>query len=251
MIVINGRFARYGEIWFDEEPPAHSGVDILMYRLRSTPAASASCTPFMSLVSDVTAEPEALMAGFGRTNRYQIKRADSKDVLTTEFITTPAPHLDAFCAFYDGFAEQKNLPAAYRRGLDASAGAGQLVLSTASHADNVLVWHAYIRWAGTAALLHSASHFRAANGVDRAIVGRANRWLHWKDMLAFRATGVTRYDWGGMFEDETVPEQASINKFKRDFGGADRLLYNCTVATTIKGRVYLAAQRTLDRLKKD
>jgi len=32
--------------------------------------------------------------------------------------------------------------------------------------------------------------------------------------------GVQCYDWGGMFEDESTPERAGINRFKRDFGGS-------------------------------
>ena len=34
MIRINGRGAVYGEVWYDEETPSDSGVDIVLYRQR-------------------------------------------------------------------------------------------------------------------------------------------------------------------------------------------------------------------------
>ena len=245
MITIKGRFATYGELWFDEDPPDRASVDILMFRLRRQPLAGGVCDPFLSLVSDLTVAPEALMASFGGTNRYKIKRADSKDGLTAEFLPNAAPHLDAFIDFYDDFARRKKLQQAYRRGLEAACEAGRLVLSTASCNGERLVWHAYIRSGDTAALLHSASHFRDKDGADRALVARANRWLHWRDMLAFKAADVRTYDWGGIFEDETAPEQASINSFKREFGGARVQAFNCTTVCSLKGRVYVAVRKTI------
>lgn len=248
MITIRGRFSTYGEIWFDEDPPPEANVDILIFRSRPTPLDSAECAPFQSLVSDLTPEPDVLMSRFGGTNRYKVKRAESKDELTFEFMTEAAPPLDEFCSFYDDFAAQKKLPASYRRGLEAACAARQLVLTSASRGAGRVVWHAYVRSQSTAALLHSASHFRDKEGIDRALVGRANRWLHWKDMLAFKAIGIARYDWGGMFDDESVAEQASVNNFKREFGGVPVQTYNCTLAQTLRGRTYTVIRSIVDRL---
>jgi len=61
-------------------------------------------------------------------------------------------------------------------------------------------------------------------------------------MLRFKETGIQRYDWGGLFEDESTPERAGINNFKRDFGGQQERIYDCTVPVTIKGRIYLAVR---------
>ena len=249
MITIKGRFGTYGEIWFDEEPPRLGNVDVLMFRMRPEPLDNVACAPFLSLVSDLTPDGDVMMAYFGGTNRYKIKRADAKDGLAFEFMTDTTPHLGAFCAFYDDFAEQKKLPPAYRRGLAATSEAGQLVLSSASRRGQRIVWHAYIRSGTTAALLHSASHFRDdKEGADRALVGRANRWLHWKDMLTFKTMGVARYDWGGMFDDESVAAHASVNNFKREFGGAPVQSYNCTVPRSVRGRAYTAMRSLIERL---
>jgi hypothetical protein len=249
MITIKGRFLTYGELWFDEAPPAQPVVDIIRFRLRPAPVDVNACSLFLSLVSDLSVDDGTIMASFGSTNRYKVKRADSKDGLNAEFMPQPKAHLEEFCRFYDAFAQQKTLEASYRRGLLASWSAGKLVLTAASREGERIVWHAYIRSGTSAALLHSASHFRGKDSAGRALVGRANRWLHWRDMLAFKEAGVVSYDWGGMFEDESVPEQASINAFKREFGGRAHRAYDCAMPVSIKGRAYLTLRRSLERLK--
>ena len=248
MIRIEGRVATYGEVWFDEEVPENPDVDVLLYKQRPQPIVDQPASAFITLVNDLFVDDASLMAGFGSTNRYKIKRADTKDALEAEFIAEPKPEIAGFCDFYDAFARLKKLQPSYRRGLTAAAQARQLVL-TAARRDGVrLVWHAYILQGRTAALLYSASHFREKAVGDRAVLGRANRWLHWRDMLGLRKVGILHYDWGGLFEDETVAEHAGINQFKYDFGGRREVTYNCTVGLTIKGRCFLSVQKTLQRL---
>lgn len=239
MIRINGRAAVYGEVWYDEEPPDDSGVDIVLYRQREAPIADAQTTPFPSLVTDLADGEDAIGAGFGKDCRYKIRRAEAKDGLRMEFITDPESRLDEFRAFYDAFARQKSLEPSDHQWLVAACKARQLALSSASQNGEALVWHAHVMFGNTAGLLYSGSYFRNKENDYRALVGRANRWLHWRDMLRFKEMGIKRYNWGGMFEDESVPERAGINKFKRDFGGRQVRSYNCTVPVTLRGRLYL------------
>ena len=246
MITIKGRFATYGEIWFDEEPPPAPDVDVLTFRGRPEPLEGEGWLPFLTLVHDLSDDPERLMATFDPTVRNEIRRADAKDALGAELITAPRRELDAFCAFYDEFARQKSLAPAYRRGLESMCDAGRLMLSRARCNGRTLVWHAYVVSGGTAALLHSASHFRNMSNAARARVARANRWLHWRDMLAFKEMGLATYDWGGLFEDEAAPAHASVNSFKRRFGGRPHRAYTCVTLLTMKGRAYRAGCRLVE-----
>ncbi|MDB5924053.1 MAG: uncharacterized protein JWN13_2989, partial [Betaproteobacteria bacterium] len=232
MIHIRGRFATYGELWFDEQPPGAARVDVLMFRQRSSPLAGRVCLPFLSLVNDLSAAEQTLMAGLGKTNRYKIKRAASKDELSAEWLADPQAQLDSFVDFYDEFAREKGLQAAYRRGLDAACASGHLVLSHASKDTRTLVWHAYMTHGQKIALLHSASLLRGVKNGDRALLARANRWLHWCDMLHFKEAGLRLYDWGGLCAVESNPARAGINRFKREFGGQPVCTYNCSVAVT-------------------
>jgi hypothetical protein len=250
VIRIEGRVVTYGELWFGEELDHSSAVDVLICRQRPAPMHNKACQPTSTLVSDLTADETEMLRRFGSTTRYEINRAQNKDSLDARVLSPLASAVTAFLDFYDRFAQQKSLPRAYRRELFAASAAQQLVLTQASCADEVLVWHAYIVWRTSAALLYSASHFRNTSGAQRALVGRANRWLHWKDMLHFKEMGFQRYDWGGLFDDESSADRAGINGFKRDFGGERVAAYNCTTPLTLKGRLYLAARAVSDRIQR-
>jgi hypothetical protein len=239
MIRINGRGAAYGEVWYDEEPPRDSGVDIFLYRQRNAPIADARSTPFLSLVTDLSGAEDAIMEKFGKDCRYKIRRAETKDGLRMEFVPDPESRLDEFRAFFDAFARQKSLAPSDPQWLLAACKARQLALSSASQNGEALVWHAHVMFGKTAGLKHSGSYFRNRGNDYRALVGRANRWLHWRDMLRFKEMGIQRYDWGGLFEDESTPERAGINNFKRDFGGQQERTYDCTVPVTVRGRIYI------------
>ncbi|MEO8156423.1 MAG: hypothetical protein ABI648_01410 [Betaproteobacteria bacterium] len=239
MIRIEGTGAIYGEVWYDEEPPRNSGVDIVRYRCRHAAIANARHSPFLSLVTDLCAEANAIADQFGKDCRYKVRRADTKDELDTEFILEPENRLDEFGEFFDTFARQKGHEACDRQWLRAACKARQLVLTTATRHGEALVWHAYVIAGNSTWLQYTGSCFRNRESDYRALVGRANRWLHWKDMLRFKELGMLRYDWGGMFEDESTPDRAGINEFKRTFGGRLARTYDCTVPVTLKGRIYL------------
>jgi lipid II:glycine glycyltransferase (peptidoglycan interpeptide bridge formation enzyme) len=205
----------------------------------------------MSLANDLTLASESIIAAFGNTNRYKIKRAASRDGLTSYYPDDPRARLAEFIAFYDTFASQKGLAPAYRRGLFAACAAGQLILTYACRDDMKLVWHAYITHGHKVGLFHSASLFRTVENADRAVIARANRWLHWRDMLHFKSKGLRTYDWGGLFADESVAERAGINNFKREFGGEAVCTYDYSVALTLRGHAYMALRNARERWHRD
>jgi hypothetical protein len=249
MIRYKGRAAVYGEVWYDEELPPDSGVDIVVYRQKAAPIAGARATPFLSLVIDLSPRETAIMEGFGKDCRYKIRRAESKDGLHMAFISDPENRLHEFCAFYDAFARQKSLPPSDRQWLIAACEARQLVLTSASRSGEILVWHAFLVSGKAAWLQYTGSCFRDRDNEYRAVVGRANRWLHWQEMRRFKALGITRYDWGGLFEDESAPERAGINRFKKEFGGEPVRSYDCTVPLTPRGRIWLPLRAIWRRRK--
>ena len=247
MIRIHGRAVVYGELWFDEAPPSDAGVDILVYRYRSEPIVNTRSSPLHSLRTDLAPPDEAIVARFEESCRRQIRRAARDDGLRYELIAEPARKLDEFAEFYDVFARQKGLWLADRHWLSRAVEARQLALSCVSRDGEQLVWHAHLTAGRTAQLAHSVSLFRDTDADRRSLVARANRWLHWQDMLAFKAAGAVHYDWGGMFADESTAERAGINRFKRTFGGAPVLAYECSVPITLRGRLWVTLRGALRR----
>ena len=247
MIRIQGRTVRYGELWLDEPRPADPGVDVLVYRYCSAPIADAHNSPLHSLRTDLTPPDRDIFARFDETCRRQIRRADRVDALEYVPSAEPAADLEEFAGFYDVFARQKGLWPADRHWLTRAAEAGQLALSRVVRNGETLVWHAHLLAGSSAQLAHSASWYREADGDHRSLVARANRWLHWQDMLAFKAAELRYYDWGGMFPDESTAERAGINRFKRTFGGTAVLTYEGSVPVTLRGRVWLTVRTALGR----
>jgi hypothetical protein len=239
MIRTRGRGVVYGEVWYDEVPGDTTGVDILVYRQRPTPLDDARSRPSVSLFTDLSADARTIAAAFDTTCRYHIRRAGKTDALETEFIDEPEIRLEEFRAFYDAFALQKAIWRADMDWLVAASRARQLVLSVASRDSEPLVWHAYVMSGDTAGMQYSCSCYRGRDAKYRSRVARANRWLHWRDMLQFKQRGVARYDWGGLFSDEWTPERAGINKFKRSFGPKALQRFECTRPITLRGRIWL------------
>lgn len=65
---------------------------------------------------------------------------------------------------------------------------------------------------------------RTKNIQLRALIGRANRHLHYADMLYFKNLGFEQYDFGG-YDDHNIddPKKIGINRFKNSFNG--KLVY--------------------------
>jgi hypothetical protein len=240
VIRIQARAVTYGEVWFDETPPADADIDVLVHRHCSTPIPRVRTETLQSLRTDLGRPVNEIVSAFAATCRREIRRADSRDGLYHELMPKAADRLEEFMSFYDEFATQKGIWLADRRWLSRAAAAHQLILSHSSRGRTQLVWHAYLCIGATAILMHSASWFRGKDSRDRSLVGRANRWLHWQDMLSFKQAGIRYYDWGGMFRDESTPDRAGINQFKRMFGGRPVQTYECTVPLNARGRIWLA-----------
>lgn len=238
MIRTKGKGVTYGELWFDEEPQAPL-PDILICRQRSQPWRDGHNREFMTLLIDLTQEETTLLDAFGKDNRYKIRRAHTRDGGTVTFIENPVHELDAFSKFYDQFAASKNLTPVNRQWLRAAASGGHLCLTRAAQAGETRVWHGYVVSSDRARLIFSASLYRGATSDVQATIGRVNAWLHWQDMLEFKRRGYRLYDFGGLFSDESSSAAQGINRFKQQFGGIRACNFDCTVALTWKGRLYL------------
>jgi hypothetical protein len=249
MIVYGTGWLRRGKVWFDDQP-TETKVDLIRYVHRREPLIGAQNREVYTIVTDLMKSPEDLLAGMTKDTRYEIRRAADKDKVTYRCwsveMTDP---LAQFVEFYDSVAAHKNIPAAPASYLKVLARAGVLDLSTAldSNGSN-LVWHAYYRGPRRVQLLHSGSIFRGSNDSSfRNLIGRANRYLHWQDMLRFKAAGVTVYDLGGWYAGNSHQEFLRVNQFKQEFGGRVVCEFNCRQLITIKARLADALVNSLRR----
>src|SRR5208283_2332071 len=226
---------RITDFYFDEQVWTQD-ADIVRYNHWSTAIPNAACRQQHTIVIDLTKDDEALLSAMHKKLRYDLRRAAAENLSYKMWCQPCGGVLDGFCRFYDSFALSKSLAKMSRRRLQALARADSLVLTEAKLRDRDLVWHAYIRTGARVRLLHSASLYRSFDSTGlRQTAGRANRWLHWKDIASFKTEGLRVLDLGGWYAGSHDQEKQRINNFKEEFGGSIVTDYQCTSASTVQG----------------
>lgn len=252
MIVYSSRFLTRGEVWYDEEPADTHLLDWMLYNLRSNPAPGTRWRYSHNYVIDLTQTTEQLLKRLNEDTAYKIRRARDRDKIVCEECDSRDPRvLDRFEAMYNQFAAVKGLSPLDRARMNAMAAADALDLSVAKDPQgNALVYHANYRNHERATELHLPSLYRkASESATRNLIGRANRFLTWSDMLRYKEQGLKSFDFGGWYAGTTDQALLRINEFKRGFGGQVVREYECEQILSLKGWVVLNAAKLLKRIK--
>lgn len=194
--------------------------DILLPSLYSDYIGSSYCCMKKEMkhtvIIDLTLSEDELLQGCKSNTRNEIRRAIRED-----FFFEKVESIDEFVGFYNNFASEKNLP---RVNAQEFIEYGDKVAFYKAGVNGVtLSMHASTLDPDTkiSALLYSAS-IRLGEGVDRKNVGFANRFLHYKEFLAFKSMGYESYDFTGVCIDPNDKERYSIGQFKLSFGGQEK-----------------------------
>jgi hypothetical protein len=136
--------------------------------------------------------------------------------------------------------------------LQAMSRDGLVQLTQARDAEGlVLAWHCLLCHprSGIVQLssLVSLQH-HAEDKARAAAMGRANRWLFYREFLHYRELGVRIYDFNGWYAGVEDEKRLRINQFKEGFGGGIRYGFDCQRPVTLRGRVYLLLQAIRRRL---
>ena len=205
----------YSQKWFARDPSPTDVFNIVIYYqyLGKKGPALFLRRPFTAAQIDLGREVEAIQAEMQKNVRYKIRRAE-KEGIQWEVGVDPQD----FTSFHEAFAHKKGI-----EGVDLpriiSFGSA-IVLSRVVFNGQVLAQHAHLvdRQESRARMLYSSSaRFETA---DAALVGRANCWCHWREMLHFREGGIRTYDLGGIAVNTKDPTLQGINDFKLGFGGS-------------------------------
>jgi lipid II:glycine glycyltransferase (peptidoglycan interpeptide bridge formation enzyme) len=170
--------------------------------------------PFLTPLVDLCRESDGLLQSYAKNTRYEIRRARAEGVSCGL-----EDDLARFVEFYNSFAATKDLSGLNLRELQHYA--SHLLVTKATREGNVLAMHSYLLdpQEKRARLLHSASLFRTTlTSEDSQRSGRANRLLHYQDMLHCRELGMGEMDLGGYHRSSDLA-LLSVNKFKESFGG--------------------------------
>ncbi|WP_371363043.1 hypothetical protein SRRS_40320 [Sporomusa rhizae] len=242
MLDFKTRFVNYQEMWFGMENVGET-LDFIRLFQSNCPINKSYWYPFYTLIINLNDQLENLFSEIKKGTRYEIKRAQTSDNLRYAFWcgSDVLMVMDEFFDFYDDFSKQKGLISINREWARKYAKEGFLNISRVSDCDDRnLVWHTYYADKKRARLLHSASLFRNFNDArERQLVGRANRFHHWQDILTLKEMNYSLYDFGGWYHGEEDTAKLQINRFKEEFGGKLVQNYNCDIGLSMKGKLYL------------
>ncbi len=183
-----------------------------------------------------------------RDTRRQIRRAQEDDIKASYYNSAALNKIPELIKemgdAYETMFKHKNRKVRFNYDLIAAyIKHCVLMISTAGFCGHNIVFHSYIVSKEAVRALHSVSVFRDGQ-IDPRVAGRANKYLHYQDMLYFKDQGVIYYDWGGISSFE---EPTGIDRFKMEFGG-ERFSYS----NIISGQSILGKSAVLiRRIKKE
>ena len=210
---------KYKRIWFPSSVPKLGLFDFVSLR-QCKKEIEENINPkgwvkidFTTLHNNLLEDADVLFSKIAKNTKYKINRA------MKEGVETGKASLEEFLPFFNDFAPTRNLKKLTRNNLKAYKDA--LIITKTFQNETVFAMHAYVvdKEEGRARLLYSATVNRDTSSIDLNMVGRANRLLHWKDMLMFKDLGLSIYDWGGIAGDPEAKETAGIDSFKMAYRG--------------------------------
>lgn len=205
--------------------------------------------PAQSLECVLTCPEDEIIGRMRKNTRYEIQRAIKRDKLHTVAITNLSEDdITEYVAYYDQFADSKKMHHINRPRVRALAEQGMYAITKCrDNEGNILAEHAYYldKKEKKIMLATSASMFRESKDSEyRNLIGRANRMLHYKDILTFKGFGYEIYDYGGIGDDND--ELRTIAAFKLGFGG-DVRTYDASFTLHLKEQKLI--DEKIDRLQ--
>jgi hypothetical protein len=203
----------YRQHWFAREPRQGWGLTTLRQYLGTSPGFPFFKQTQHTLLIDLAQDDETLQTAMSKNMRSQLRKAENDG-----FVWEPSTDLEEFRGLFNAFAADKGLKALSTGVLEAER--AFLFIAKVTFEGKPLVAHAYLvdRDESRARFLYGAT-VRLAEGVDANLVGRANRWAHWREMQEFRSQGLGTFDFGGYALNTKDAQKQGINQFKEAFGG--------------------------------
>lgn len=201
-----------------------------------------------TLITDLRLPDEKILQQFSQTIRYEIKRSLTDNILM-QFYT----HKDLRNNFslvvdfkntfmnYCDICNNQSLKKVYDEQKIKSYIDNECILLSKAQFSNGKVYHLYVYDKNDALLVYSASDYRK-NEIDRNLAGRANKLLHYKDMLYLKFEGLSYYDWGNV---ASFDSPNGIDKFKMSFGGARKKVYSYFVGNSLLGKFLVFSKKIL------
>ncbi len=242
------RIIKIRDFWFEDarQNEQEKGADYVQYHdmamIMNDKSSLVMEYTTQTIVNDIRDDMEEIIMKFKRISRSQIKEAQKEGCTSVFYYGNEMKEkkdvLKKINYGRTSIFDSKGLKdiSKYNEMLSA-AKEGMLAVSIGKlPTGKECVYHVYIVGNGIARLLHSVSMFRDYESSDeRNAVGRANRNLHYEDMINLKKLKVDVYDWGGYSESEKFK---SISRFKASFGGEVKEIHRYIFAVSFIGKLF-------------
>lgn len=250
--MINVTYKKYGlminAIWFcgdvNEIEKQNKADFIFLHGIRNNVMANSFVSSQYTLITDLKESKENIFKRIDKNCRYEINRAEKEATecivfKADDFKNDPAI-LDIFKGEYDNFTRLKGIQNTYNACAMEQYIENNNVILTKAFKNNVnYAQHIYLCDKENARLLHSVSNFRIKE-LDHNLVGRANKYLHWNDILYLQEHKFKTLDWGGV---SSVISPNGVDKFKKEFKGHLDEYYNVIIGNSLLGRAAILIKK--------
>ena len=204
---------------------------------------------------DLTETEENILKRFRPTTRNEIKRNINKDdVKYTCEAVLDEKRIANFSSNLSKFTHKKNFHKGYRTSeeylVDQIKNFKQNALLTiVSKGGITLAEHLYFIDNNRARYMYGISYRLDENiDIDRNVIGRSNRGLHWFDMKEMKSRGVKIYDFGGISLYTDDAGLINVKRFKEGFSKNRVFEYSGNIPVSLRGKLGLFVKTFLDRL---
>lgn len=235
------KFIKAQNVWFNSKTTIDKNADIVFYNQSDLNINKKfNVKPFVTLLVELNLDENNIFERFAKSVRYEINRAIQKDNLTINYYYKEFSEtvLQQFINCYNDFAVEREKEKISGIEFEYYYKNNQLAITTISSNTDILIWHTYIIAEETARLKTSNSIFINQSNETKNLIGRANKLLHWKDILYFKNLNLKYYDFGGWYVGNDDKKLVGINKFKESFGGYKATSYNYVKLVSIKGKLF-------------
>jgi hypothetical protein len=251
------KIIKIAEIWYNSQEKPEQKHDVFKYKFVDQKHKNAVFVEERYTILIDLKEPEGILfANIGKNTRYKINRARERDgVLCNTFLEVNERNekkMAQYIHYFNEFSSTKDRSSINYSDIEQFYNSGTLCIRYASDADksNIYAMHAYVISDGCARLHQSSSHFRkSVDSEFRNLIGRANRLLHWDDILCFKNMDLHYYDFGGWYGGQTDSEKLTINQFKESFGGEKQREYTYLIPVTPLGKAAIFLQKITKKKK--
>ncbi len=190
---------------------------------------------------DLRSDEANIFKKIHKSTRADIRKATENDEITYYGTDHPTgEQIKEFCMFYNLFAEKKGIALCSLERLQELRNHDALIMTVVRDKNSNILCASMLLQDRCCSQLYGlygvSARLSTNSSKERNKIGRANKFLQWKEIQLAREKGFDWYNFGGEIHQE---KDLGVNDFKRRFGairGFDRRIYT---SRSLLGKMYV------------